>query len=63
MCIDSKGNEVESDRSAWWLLDGQRIPLCKVCEVCERRHRARYRPEILRPYTEADVDEAIEADE
>jgi len=40
--------------------DGQGIYLCRVCDRCEREKLATFRPEILRPYTQADVDEPIE---
>jgi hypothetical protein len=40
----------------------QNIPLARVCEDCRATTLAKYRPEILRPYTQADVDEPIEAD-
>lgn len=42
--------------------DGQGIFLCYVCPVCRTAKLAGYRPEILRPYTQADVDEDIDAD-
>ena len=47
----------------WWEYDAQGIPLCKVCDRCVRAQLARYRPEILRGYTQADVDEPIEPDQ
>jgi hypothetical protein len=43
--------------------DAQRIYLCRVCDACEHAKLSRYRPEILSGYTQADVDEPIEADE
>ena len=45
-----------------WEHDGQGIPLCRVCSKCKNRKLARYRPEILEHYTQADVDEPIEPD-
>lgn len=48
---------------AWWEYDAQGIPLCKVCHVCVQEKLARYRPEILTGYTQADVDERIEPEE
>lgn len=48
------------DGFSWWVNDAQGIPLCKVCERCEDIRLARYRPEILTGYTQADVDEPIE---
>jgi hypothetical protein len=47
---------------SWWELDGQGIPLCRVCSLCRAAKLATYRPEILRPYSQADVDEPIEED-
>ena len=46
-----------------WELDGQGIPLVRACPKCKKEKLSRYRPEILRPYTQADVDEPIEPDE
>ncbi len=43
--------------------DAQGIYLCRVCDICEEAKMARYRPEILTGYTQADVDEPIEPDE
>jgi hypothetical protein len=48
---------------SWWEYDGQGIPLCRVCPACREAKLARYRPEILQPYTQADVDEPIEPEE
>lgn len=51
------------DRAAsWWEHDAQGIPLCRVCSVCRSAKLARYRPEILTGYTQADVDEPIESE-
>ena len=46
--------------SSWWERDGQGIPLDRVCDQCREAKLSRYRPEILRHYTQADVDEPIE---
>ncbi len=46
--------------SSWWARDAQGIELCRVCATCESAKLARYRPEILSGYTQADVDEQIE---
>lgn len=40
--------------------DGQGIYLCTTCDACEAEKLSHYRPEILQPYTQADVDEPIE---
>lgn len=45
---------------SWWEYDAQNIPLCRVCARCEKAKLATYRPEILRGYSQADVDEPIE---
>jgi hypothetical protein len=48
---------------SWWEYDAQGIPLCRVCDRCRKAKLAKYRPEILQGYTQADVDEPIEADD
>ena len=45
---------------SWWETDGRGIPMCRVCDDCRDEKLSRYRPEILRHYTQADVDELIE---
>lgn len=45
---------------SWWTYDGQGIPLARVCDKCIDAKLSKYRPEILRGYTQADVNEAIE---
>jgi len=47
---------------SWWEYDGRGIPLCRVCSLCEKEKMARYRPEILKWYSQSDVDEQIEED-
>lgn len=47
---------------SWWANDAQGIPLCRVCDRCEARKLARYRPEILSGYDQSDVDEPIDAE-
>lgn len=57
-------NECKHTRfNSWWVYDAQGIELCKVCDKCEERKLAQYRPEILRGYDQSDVDEPIEPDE
>lgn len=56
-----KGGKV-SDEPSWWEYDAQGIPLCRVCNHCRKEKLSRYRPEILKGYTQADVDEPIEGD-
>jgi hypothetical protein len=45
---------------SWWESDAQGIPLARVCDRCETFRLAKYRPEILSGYTQADVDEPID---
>ena len=40
--------------------DAQGIPLVRVCDECVDEKLAKYRPEILTGYSQADVDEPIE---
>lgn len=47
---------------SWWEHDAQGIPLCRVCDRCRARKLARYRPEILTGYNQADVDEPIDGE-
>jgi len=49
-------NRIES----WAEYDAQGIYLTRVCDKCCTAKLARYRPEILRGYSQADVDEPIE---
>lgn len=49
-----------SGLSSEWQYDGQGIELCRTCDKCHKERMSHYRPEILRPYTQADVDEPIE---
>ena len=51
-----------SEEYSWWMNDGQGIPLCRVCGRCEAEKEKKYRPEILRPYSQEDVDEQIDDD-
>ena len=45
---------------SYWEYDAQGIPLARVCDHCRAVKLARYRPEILSGYTQADIDEPIE---
>lgn len=51
-----------SGQLSYWEYDGRGIPLCRACDKCRKEKLSKYRPEILRYYTEADVDEQIEPD-
>lgn len=57
-CVGGEWSTTET----WWAKDAQGIELCRVCERCEKEKLAKYRPEILTGYTQADVDEPIEED-
>jgi hypothetical protein len=46
--------------NSWWEHDAQGIPLARVCSKCRKAKLSKYRPEILRGYSQADVDEPIE---
>ena len=51
---------VESANFSWWEKDGQGIPLCRVCNDCIEEKLSQFRPEILRPYSQDDVEEPID---
>jgi hypothetical protein len=50
-------------RETWWENDAQGIPLGRVCDECVTGFLAKFRPEILTGYGQADVDEPIEPDD
>jgi len=50
----------EKGDGSWWENDAQGIPLARVCNECRKAKLGRFRPEILRAYSQADVDEPIE---
>lgn len=52
-----------SGKSSWWEKDGIGIPLCRVCDDCRKSKLSKFRPEILVPYTQADVYETIEEED
>lgn len=58
-----EGTEADSAKETWPVYDAQGIYLCRVCEDCEKAKLGKYRPAILTGYSQADVDEPIEADE
>ena len=47
---------------SWWEYDAQGIPLNRVCSVCVEAKLSTYRPEILRGYSQEDVNEDIDPD-
>ncbi len=59
---DQRPCDCGSGQMSHWELDGRGIPLCRVCPACKQKKLSRYRPEILKHYTQADVDEPIEPD-
>jgi hypothetical protein len=60
MSCNGNGNHTKGDGS-YWFHDARGIPLARVCDKCESRKLARYRPEVLsNPSYEAD--EPIEPD-
>lgn len=56
-------NNEMSEEYSWWEYDARGIPLCRVCDKCEKEKLSKYRPEILTGYTQADVDEPIEPED
>lgn len=44
---------------AYWLNDGNNIPLAKVCSKCEEEVKKKYNPWVFDQYTEADCECAI----
>jgi hypothetical protein len=50
----------EAGEYSWWEYDTQGIELDRVCNLCREAKLAKYRPEILTGYSQADVDEPIE---
>lgn len=63
MALHSCINDTLSNEPSWWEYDGRGIPLCRVCAICKEQKLSRYRPEVLKPYTQEDVDEPIEPDD
>lgn len=59
---EGSGQHQKGDGS-WWEKDGQGIPLARVCDDCRKQKLSSYRPEILRGYTQVDVDEPIESED
>ena len=55
--------ECGSGLSSEWQYDGQGIELCRACPKCKQKKLSKYRPEILRGYTQSDVDEPIESED
>lgn len=60
---DDRKCDCGSGQHSEWEYDGNGIPLVRACPKCKQQKLRRYRPEILRPYSQADVDEPIEPDD
>ena len=52
-----------SGELSFWEYDAQGIELDRMCDRCRADKLARYRPEILTGYTQADIDEPIEPED
>ena len=61
--MDPSPCDCGSGQDAEWEFDGQGIALVKACPKCKKQKLSKYRPEILRGYTQADVDEPIEPED
>ena len=48
---------------SWIEYDARGIPLARVCAECKAAKLRGFRPEILSGYSQADVDEPIDADD
>jgi len=60
---DSRPCDCGSGQDSEWQFDGQGIPLVRACAKCKQKKLSKYRPEILKRYTQADVDEPIEPED
>jgi hypothetical protein len=49
-----------SRQLSYWQTDGIGLPLCRTCPACHELKMSHYRPEILVPYGQDQVDEPIE---
>lgn len=49
-------------KDGWWEYDARGIPLCKVCDKCEKEKLAKYRPAVLTDGN-YEADEPIEPEE
>lgn len=56
--------ETHNKSNSWWEHDAKGIPLCRVCDECEKVALERYRPEVLGVSGRYDdvVEEPIEPD-
>jgi len=56
LCPCGSGNPKEPEH------DGRGIFLCYVCESCRDEKLRGYRPEVLRPYSDDDVNEPVDGE-
>jgi hypothetical protein len=42
---------------SWWMHDCQGIPLCRVCDLCEREHMKKYNSWVFDGYDQGFLDE------
>lgn len=52
-----------SGKYSWWENDAKGIPLCRVCDDCEKEKLSKYKPIVLKGYSQEDMDESIEPEE
>ena len=59
--FDSRPCPCGSGEDSWWEVDARNIPLCRVCDKCQKQKLAKYRPDVL---TDSNYwsDEPIEPD-
>jgi hypothetical protein len=62
---DKKPCPCGSGKMSWWLSDARGIPVSRVCEDCEKKIMAQYRPEIFTnpEYEDVDFRFPVEPDE
>jgi hypothetical protein len=60
MSADNRPCPCGSGKPSWWAHDGNGIPLFRTCVDCKKAKLNRINPRVLRPYSQADVDEPIE---
>jgi len=56
-------SHVCNKEDAYWLNDGNNIPLAKVCSECEEEVKKKYNPWVFEQYTEADCECAVEPED
>lgn len=47
--------------NSWWLYDAKSIPLCRVCETCEKPAKATYNPAVFGQDYDREIEEAVES--